>query len=117
MNKSNVGRELTIRLIITDDKESEWLWNSHSSPMHGVRVSALANGDMFKERDDLAQAAEFFIREEGEETDDAVEAHFGEGLSSIEEAALAAPKNVEPGKKWDIIDRKGNVYKSGGGVE
>lgn len=106
---SNLGRELTIRLTITDPAEAEWLWEcaAKRKPVHGVQVTALANGDMFKERDELAQAAEFYIKEPNEDVKTAVSSHFDGGFGSIDEAAYHAKEMVA----WEVIDRRGNVYR------
>lgn len=118
--RDNIGRELTLRVIITDPKKAEWIWKNHidqNDPMNvGVRVSAIAEGNLFQQRDELALAATFYVREEGETTEEAVDAHFGDGYDTPEEAAKDANNNVSPGAGWDIVDRKGNVYRSGKNV-
>lgn len=58
-SEQNKGRVLTIRLTITDPTEAEWLWKSHAgAAIHGVQVSALSDGDMFKEVRDLEKELE-----------------------------------------------------------
>lgn len=76
--------------------------------MHGVQVTALANGDMFKERDELAQAASFYVKEPDEDASEAVAAHVDGGFDSIDEAAHYAKENCT---EWEVIDHKGNVYR------
>lgn len=111
--KDNTGRVLTIRLTIADAKEAEWLWKAHPEPIHGVVISALSNGDMFEERDQLSNAAAFFIREQGETTEEAVEAHCGNFFNSVDDAAREAPKNVSPGVEWEVVDIRGHVLRAG----
>jgi hypothetical protein len=54
----------------------------------------------------------YYIREEGETTDEAIDAHCGFSFDSADFAAQEAPKNVSPGAKWDIIDQDGKVVRS-----
>lgn len=110
----NTGRVLTLRVKITDPIEAEWIWKAHlGKSLNGVQVEAIAEGDMFTERDEYKQADRFYIREEGETTEEAIEAHCFDGFTDIDEAASQAPKNVNPGSRWDIVDHNGNVYRSG----
>lgn len=113
MTTDNTGRVLTIRLTITDPEQAEWIWDSHKEAKHGVRVSAISNGDLFSERDKFADSAVFYIREEGETTEDAIKVHFDDGYNSPEDAARDANANVSHGAKWDIVNRHGTVYASG----
>ena len=55
----------------------------------------------------------FYIREEGETTEDAVEAHVNGSYSGMSTAFKEGPKNVSPGRKFDIIDDTGYVHASG----
>lgn len=121
---SNLGRILTIRVVITDPEKAKWIWDAHMGPdQHGVKVEAIAEGDVLTERDSLMDEVldetsisikkRFYIREEGEGTKEAIDAHCYDGFETAEEAAKDAPKNVSPGAKWDIIDRNGKVYVSG----
>ncbi len=105
----NIGRVLTLRITITDPEVAEWIWKAHPNPIHGITVDALANGDLFAERDILQEAASFYIREEGESTEDAIDAHCGESFETIEGAAIEA-KNTCKGK-WAIINRHGKVVR------
>jgi hypothetical protein len=54
---SNVGRILTLRVKITDHEKGESIWENHvkkdTSDLMGFRIDTIANGDVFKERDDL----------------------------------------------------------------
>lgn len=112
----NTGRMLTIRVVITDSKKAEWIWKNHlgnDAQDLGIKVEAIAEGDLFKENDMNSKAAEFFIREEGENTEEAISAHLNDGFDSPKEAAAVANKNVSPGARWDIVDRRGNIYSSG----
>jgi len=58
MSHSNVGRELTLKITITDDDKSHWIWDSvgRGLELHGVRVHTVSDGDVFKERDDFEEA-------------------------------------------------------------
>lgn len=107
----NTGRVLTVRLTITDAKEADWIWDAVKTPKHGVQVSAISNGDMFSERDVLAEAACFYIREKGETTEEAIDASC-EPFSDPDDAAREAPQNVGRGASWDIVDRHGTVVRS-----
>ena len=108
---NNKGRVLTVRLTIEDPEAADWIWKAYPNPINGITISALSNGDMFAERDMLANAACFYIREEGETTEEAVQAHMGEAFDSPESAATEARKSYEK-EKWDIIDSRGNVVRS-----
>lgn len=81
---SNQDRVMTLRITIKDPEAAKWLWDAHKSPVYGITVNALANGDLFEERDELYQAAEFFICEDGEIGDAAnrliVEIDFGDAV-------------------------------------
>lgn len=112
--KDNTGRVMTLRITITDSKEAEWIWNAHKGEgAHGVKVDAISNGDVMAERDELANAAQFYIREAGESTEDAIDAHCKSYFHTADEAASKANNNVARGAKWDVVDAEGNVYRSG----
>lgn len=57
MSKSNKGRVLTIRFEIQTDEYPEWLYKGMPTQqeVNGVIISALAEGDMFKELDDAVE--------------------------------------------------------------
>lgn len=57
MSKSNKGRVLTIRFEIQTDEYPEWLHKGMltQQEVNGVIISALAEGDMFKELDDAVE--------------------------------------------------------------
>jgi hypothetical protein len=106
---------MTLCIEITDPEKAEWIWKSHlegGNPELGVKVWAVAEGNMFKEHEQLEQAAGFYLREEGEETHEAVGAH-EEPFHSVSDAVNDANFNVTPGAKWDVIDVWGNVHASG----
>lgn len=111
---SNKDKVLTIRVTIKDPAAAAWIWKAYPEAINGVVVTGLSWGDMFSERDTLADAACFYIREEGEDTEDAIDAHCGEPFSCPDSAAREAPKNVSSGAKWDIVDQRGNVVRSSG---
>ncbi len=76
MSEENVGRMLTVRLVIRDPKVAEWLWDAHLHGVcHGVEIEALANGDLFQECDDL--------KKQLENTDDAADAAMFEATKKI----------------------------------
>lgn len=55
----NLGRELTIRLKITDPSKAEkWLWNMKENPELGVHITGISNGDMFAKLDFLESELE-----------------------------------------------------------
>lgn len=111
---SNLGRILTIRVKITDPEAAKWIWDAHMhGSRHGVEVSAIAEGDRLSGADFIEIPKRYYIREEGETTEEAIEAHCYDGFDSIWLAEVEAPKNVSPQSKWDVIDRNGKVYKSG----
>ncbi len=60
---SNVGRELTIRVKITDDAKSTWIWNQHLNPdaTLGIDVRAIANGNLFAENEMLDEQLAFML--------------------------------------------------------
>lgn len=112
--RDNTGRVLTLRVTIKDPEEAEWIWKAHlDKSIHGVTINAIAEGDLFAQRDLYRSAASFYIREEGETTEEAIEAHDCGGFDSVEDAVAKAPLNVSPGAKWAIIDIKGKVYRTG----
>lgn len=53
----------------------------------------------------------FYIREEGESTKEAIEAH-AKPFNDADVAANEAPHNVTPGAKWDVIDIFGTIVRS-----
>lgn len=57
---SNVGRELTLRVTISDDYKSGWIWKSmaEKDPVHGVNISAISDGDLLQERDFYREVVE-----------------------------------------------------------
>lgn len=106
---------MTLRVIIDDPEKAEWILKAWPNAVNGLRVGGIAYGDMMQERDEFRQAASFYIREEDETTDEAVKAHCGNSFSTPDEAAAAAPDNVTPGGAWDVVDARGNVYRSSQG--
>ena len=109
---SNMNRIMTIRVIITDPEAADWLWNSHKKSNNGVKITAIQEGDLFADRDMLSDAACFYIREEGETTEEAIEACCAEPFNDPNDAASEAPSNVTKGAAWDIVDVRGNVVRS-----
>ena len=49
--RDNKGRVLTLRIMIEDPEAAKWIWAGHLTPVHGVSVRAIAEGDLFRERD------------------------------------------------------------------
>lgn len=58
----NKGRVLTIRLTVTDHEKSKWIWENHLKSTtqmdNGVQVTAITNGDLFKEVSELEDKLE-----------------------------------------------------------
>lgn len=76
MDDHNVGRVLTVRMVIRDPEAAMWLWDAHLHGVHhGVEVEALANGDLFQECDDL--------RKQLESADDSADARMFESTKKL----------------------------------
>jgi hypothetical protein len=64
-------------------------------------------------KNEISIPKRYYIREEGETTQESIEAHCDDGFDSWERARDQANQNVDFGSKWDIVDRNGTVYASG----
>jgi hypothetical protein len=121
---SNLGRVLTITVKITDPEAAKWIWDAHlGEPQHGVKVTAISDGDLVEESfddededEDELPPGEYFIMEEGETPKEAMLAHV-EGMYSLSDAIEAAPRNVSPGSQWFVVNRRGEVIAAGKKVE
>jgi len=122
----NLGRILTIRVKITDPEKAKWIWDAHIGPaQHGVEVGAIADGDLFAERNQLRELVldensiaipkKYYVKQADETAEEAIEAHCNGGFDTLENAKNDAPHCTDPGVKWDVIDITGKVYASGGG--
>lgn len=96
---SNLNRKLNIGVTITDPSKAGWLWEFDKWP--GVIVTSIS---------DTPDAEEYFIREIGESTEEAIKAHMYGGFDTVEEAKTNAVKNLADGEAFEIVDRNGNVY-------
>lgn len=65
MNGNNKGRVLTLRVTITDPEKASWIWKSHleDDNPHGVKVGAIANDNIFKQRDKFEEVLERIFKE------------------------------------------------------
>jgi len=64
----NLGRKLTIKLVITDPTKAEkWLWNTSENSELGIHISGLSNGDMFKREDILESTLNLISDKFGDE--------------------------------------------------
>ena len=109
---SNKGRLITLVVEITTDEYPEWIWEAHKNPFSGVRVRVIAEGNLSEENEKLEKAACFYLREEGEDTEEAI-SRSPEPFDSVEDIIREADSCTSKGAKWDAIDRHGNVYASG----
>lgn len=63
---NNDGRELTLRVTITNSKQAEWIWsllkkNDISGFPVGVSVQAVANGNLFARASELLQQRDWLL--------------------------------------------------------
>ena len=63
---------MTLKVIIDDPEKAAWILKAWPEAVNGIKVATMSYGDMFKERDLFAAAAAFYIREEGETTEEAI---------------------------------------------
>ena len=58
--KSNIRRQLTLTVRITDDEKSKDIWMSHlhSTSINGFLIEGIAEGDAIEERDLLEELIE-----------------------------------------------------------
>lgn len=54
---TNVGREMCLKIRITSDEESRWLWEAHRliSGVNGIYIRTMDNSDVFKERNEAVE--------------------------------------------------------------
>lgn len=75
---SNLGRQLTIRLTITDPKKAEeWLWNMNNNPDLGIHITGSSNGDMFARESILEDTLNELSWELEDKYKDIIDAAFG----------------------------------------
>ena len=68
---------------------------------------------MFAEIRPLREAAEYFIREDGETLEESIEAHGDNSFNTVNEAINEAKANVSEGSGFKVVDRTGKVYAQG----
>lgn len=102
------GRILTLKVKIEDGQSADWIWEAHKAPVNGIRVLAIADGDKIAESETLASAAAFFIREDGEAVEEAIDAHCDGGFTTMG-AAVEEAKNTILGNSWSIINSRGET--------
>ena len=78
-----------------------------------IKVVASLREIHLSQESQISIAKRYYIREEGETTEEAIQAHCNGGFESLKEAEREAPKNVDFGAKWDVVDRNGKIYASG----
>lgn len=48
---SNNGRVLTLKVEIKDSDAARWIWEAHQTPVNGIFVWTIADGDQMAELD------------------------------------------------------------------
>lgn len=84
---SGVTEVFTIRINIENKEEGSWIWDAIKTgeKVNGVKINAIANGDMFKELD-LTQKIAKIYEEECNYIDEDVEEEIEELEKEIEKA-------------------------------
>lgn len=57
MGKTNLNRELTLVIKITDPAAAAWIWEAHKKPgINGIAISIIADGDQVTTPGEITEA-------------------------------------------------------------